>query len=213
MPGVSPAGVAANGTVVGMSSRRLAAACLRFRGWDIPHLLSCSPSLHRVLLHGFVAPMGTLTSVGPLHPKPPVSPSSFPVGVRYCAAGPGPLIEQRPTLLLVTTLRPRPAPDRSPCLSRLTFRPFRLQPPPCHFATVAFARYFTAVAGRVYPPGRPFRSKGFGLRAIQGSGIPSSLPDRLGRIEFTCVTDWSFVSGCSPPFLAETQLPLSTTGR
>ena len=29
--------------------------------------------------------------------------------------------------------------------------------------------------------------------------IARSLPDRLGRIEFTYVTDWSFVSCCSPP--------------
>ena len=46
-------------------------------------------------------------------------------------------------------------PRSSPCLSRLTFRPFRLQPPPRHFVTVALTRYFTAVTGRVYPPGRP----------------------------------------------------------
>ena len=52
-----------------------------------------------------------------------------------------------------------------------------------------------------------------GRRAIEGSDIARSLPDRLGRIEFTCVTDGSFVSGCSPPFLMETQLPLSTSGR
>ena len=52
-----------------------------------------------------------------------------------------------------------------------------------------------------------------GRRAVKGSDTPRSLPDRLGRIEFTCVTDWSFVSGCSPPFLVETQLPLSTSGR
>ena len=48
--------------------------------------------------------------------------------------------------------------------------------------------------------------------AVQGSTFPRSLPDRLGRIEFTFVTDWSFTSGCSPPSLAETQLPLSVTG-
>ena len=56
-------------------------------------------------------------------------------------------------------------------------------------------------------------------RAVKGSDITRSLPDRLGRdhrsggARFTYVTDWSFVSGCSPPFLTETQLPLSTTGR
>ena len=62
-------------------------------------------------------------------------------------------------------------------------------------------------------PGQTQRSKGLSRRTVKGSGIARSLPDRLGRIEFTYVTDWSFVSGCSPPFLTETQLPLSTTGR
>ena len=34
----------------------------------------------------------------------------------------------------------------------------------------------------------------------------------LGRIEFIIVlfTDWSFASGCSPPFLSCTQLPSAT---
>ena len=31
-------------------------------------------------------------------------------------------------------------------------------------------------------------------RAVKGSLNPSRLPDRLGRIEFTFVTDWSFTS-------------------
>jgi hypothetical protein len=34
----------------------------------------------------------------------------------------------------------------------------------------------------------------------------------LGRIEFNIVlfTDWSFASGCSPPFISFTQLPSAT---
>jgi hypothetical protein len=112
------------------------------------------------MLHGFCAIMRALTSVEPLLPTLPRSPSSLPTGGRSSPGGPGPLIQQCPTLLLVTVRRPRPVPNRSPCLSRLTFRPFRLQPPSCHFATVAFARYFTAAACRVYPPGRPRRSQG-----------------------------------------------------
>ena len=52
-----------------------------------------------------------------------------------------------------------------------------------------------------------------GPHAVKGSDIARSLPDKLGRIEFTYVTDGLFVSGCSPPFLTETQLPLSTSGR
>jgi len=83
-----------------------------------------------------------------------------PERLRYCADGPGPLFQQCPTLLLLTVRRPRPVLDSSPCFSRLIFRPFRLQPPQSHFATVALSRYFSAVACRVYPPGRPRRSEG-----------------------------------------------------
>jgi hypothetical protein len=112
------------------------------------------------MLRGFLATMGTLTSAGPHPPTSSVSPSSLPDGGRYPTAGPGPLVKQCPALLLLSTRRPRPVPASSPCLSRLTFRPFRLQPPHRHFATVALTRYVTAVACRVYPPGRPLRSKG-----------------------------------------------------
>ena len=112
------------------------------------------------MLHGFLATMGTLTSAGPHPPTTPVSPRSFPCVGRYSAAGPGPLVKQCPPLPLLSTRRPRPVPVSSPCLSRLTCPPFRLQPPPCHFATIALTRYFTAVACRVYPPGRPLRSVG-----------------------------------------------------
>lgn len=160
MPSVSPAGVAANGTVTGMYSCCLLAGGLRFCDLVISPLPSCSPSLHRVVLHGFTATMRALTSVRPHPPTLPVSPRSFPAGGRYSTGGPGPLVKQCPTLLGVTVRRPRPVPDSSPCLSRLTFRPFRLQPPHCHFVTVAFPRYITAVTCRVYPPGRPRRSVG-----------------------------------------------------
>jgi len=136
------------------------------------------------MLHGFFATMGALTSVGPHHPAWPVSPCSIPDSARYLAAGPGPLVKQCPPLPLLTIRRPRPVPDSSPCLSRLTFRPFRLQPPHCHFVTVALTRYFTAVTCRVYPSGRPLRS-GDCRRTVKGSDFTSSLPDRLGRIEFT----------------------------
>jgi hypothetical protein len=51
-------------------------------------------------------------------------------------------------------------PDSSPCLSRLTFRPFHLQPTPCHLATLGLSRYVTVAAGHVYPPGRSMGSEG-----------------------------------------------------
>lgn len=61
------------------------------------------------------------------------------------------------------------------------------------------------------PPGRPY-GQWDRRRANRGSPFRGWLPDRLGRIRFTFVTDWSFVSGCSPPCVATTQLPLLTTG-
>lgn len=53
----------------------------------------------------------------------------------------------------------RPVPDRSPFLLRLIFRPFHPQPPSSHFPVADFARYFIPTGCRVYPPGRPFRSR------------------------------------------------------
>lgn len=44
-------------------------------------------------------------------------------------------------------------------------------------------------------------------REVRGSRFTRTLPDRLGRIEFTSVTDCSFASSCIPPFLLKTQLP------
>jgi len=106
---------------------------------------------------------------------------------------------------------------RPPCFSRLDFRTFRLQPPYCHFARLGLTRY--GFPSPCEPPHRPagltatrsWASSGT-LCEVRGSRVARTLPDRLGRIEFTCVTDCSFVSGRSPPFLLKTQLP-STTGR
>jgi hypothetical protein len=187
-------------------------AGLRFGDLVISHLPSCSPSLHRVLLHGFLATTRALTSAGPLLPTLPVS-SVRSHRRAILRRGPGPLVKQCPPLLLVTVRRPRPVPGSSPYLSRLTFRPFRLQPPHCHFVTVAFPRCFTAVTCRVYPTGRPRGSRDFAVARSRVRSLLGASPTGLAVLEFTCVTDWSFVSGCSPHFLTETQLPLSTTGR
>ena len=105
--------------------------------------------------------------------------------------GPGPLFTQRPPLRILTMRRPRPSPDRSPCLSRLTFRPLHLQPPHCHFVTVALTRYFTAVTCRVSPPGQTVpvggravaRSRVRTLLGASPTGLAesSSLALRMGR--------------------------------
>jgi hypothetical protein len=62
-------------------------------------------------------------------------------------------------------------------------------------------------------PGKASAGRWEFRRTVKGSDITRSLPDRLGRIEFAVATDWLFSSGCSPPFLTETQLPLSDSGR
>ncbi len=100
------------------------------------------------MLHGFPATMRALTSAEPLHSTAPTSPRSLPCGERYPTEEPGPLIPQRPPLRMVTTRRPHPSPHSSPGFTHLTFRPFHLQPPHGHFATVAFPRYITAVTCR-----------------------------------------------------------------
>ena len=44
---------------------------------------------------------------------------------------------------LVPHVHPGVSTTGSPCLLRLTFRPFRLQPPPRHFAAIGLSRYIT----------------------------------------------------------------------
>jgi hypothetical protein len=76
------------------------------------------------------------------------------------------------------------------------FRPFRLQPPDGPAASLWHVTpQLTGLPRKVWAS--PFTSR---------LALPS------GRIEFTCVADWSFTSCCSPPRLTATQL-LSVTGR
>ena len=89
-------------------------------------------------------------------------------------------------------------------------------PPPTTASPFRHDRFDTLLHRRGLPrlsPGETQWVEGFARHAVKGSHIPRRFPDRLGRIEFTCVTDWSFSSGCSPPSLTGTQLPLSDSGR
>ena len=187
-------------------------AKLRFRDLVISHLPSCSPSLHRVLLHGFPATMRALTSVEPLQPTSPVAKfaplrrairhpgawafvhAASPTANPHDASSTS--FTRQFSLLLSFDLPTSPSPTTA-----LPFRHGR-------FNTLLHRRDLPRLSPRADRSGRRE-----GRRAVKGSDTPRSLPDRLGRVEFTCVTDWSFVSGCSPPFLVETQLPLSTSGR
>ena len=92
--------------------------------------------------------------------------------------------------------------DGSPCLSRLDFRAFHLQPPYCHFARLGLPRY--RFSSPCEPPHRPPIAMSVDLSVVKGRSVrsevhdnASAFPDRLGRIEFTnTVTDYSFTSGC-----------------
>ena len=173
MSGVSPVGIAENGTRPGKASFDLLSMCLVFRIYFPASLRS---------RWVWFPPVNTTMKA--LNPQLSAS--------QVCAL-----------------LRP-------PCLSRLNFQAFRLQPPYCHFARLGLTRY--RFQSPCEPPHRPTESTAARswassgtLREVRGSRVTRTLPDRLGRIEFTCVTDCSFVSGCSPHFLLKTQLP-STTG-
>ena len=91
----------------------------------------------------------------------------------------------------------RLVPDRSLCLLCLDFQPFRLQPP--HLPRDRFDTL-------------PLSFAGFRIAPVWASPFTRRLAARHGRIEFTCVTDWSFTSRCFPPRLTATQLR-SVTGR
>jgi len=98
--------------------------------------------------------------------------------------------------------------DRSPCFMYQHFRPFRLQSPsrPRHRFTGGFR-----LPAR-YPSARRASLKERCSSRVWASPLSGRLATVSGRIEFTCVSDWSFTSSCSPPGLAATQL-LSVTGR
>ena len=89
--------------------------------------------------------------------------------------------------LTAAPLHPRRS---SPCLSRTNFRPFR--PQPLDAPTHRFVSHFQRVRC----------VSGFVLSAQTCRHIPPN------RVRYP--TDQSFISGCSPPRLTATQLPLIT---
>jgi hypothetical protein len=106
MSGVSPVGIAANGTRSGKRSffRALCSGVVSlFIGLVFPNLPSYLPSL---------------------------APGLVPSGQHYYEGS-----DSSACASEVCTLR------RSPCLSRLNFSAFRLQPPYCHFACLGLVRY------------------------------------------------------------------------
>ncbi len=89
MSGSSPVGIAANGTMTDWLTRSLCGRGLFVRTFGHLHLLPYTPWLHRVLLHGFFATMGVLTSARSHPPTIPVSLGSFPFQGRYALVGLG----------------------------------------------------------------------------------------------------------------------------
>lgn len=92
--------------------------------------------------------------------------------------------------------------------SPTTLLPFRLP----RFSTLPLFTVQAAITNRQRICQQTLRVFLGSLHEVRGSRFTSTLPDRLGRIEFTFVTDCSFSSSCSPPFLLKSQLP-SDTGR
>jgi hypothetical protein len=157
--------------------------------------------------------MGALTSAEPPHPMSPISPGSFRSNERYFAGRPGLLNQAAAQAAVVDDPSSASCPQQFSLL--ISFDLLTI-PPPATFSPFRHGRFSTLHHRRDLPrlsPGQTLQVGGTFRHAVKGSDILGSLPDRLGRIEFTFVADWSFVSGCPPPFLLETQLPLSTTGR
>ena len=169
----SPICLAVNGTMIGRNPMTKA---FRFLDLTISHLPPYSPSLHRVLLHGFITTMRTLTPVGRFIQFMPMSSIRSCDQLRHRAGRAWTLHSGAvPTPLFNDRNCPRPVTDRSPCLSRLNFRPFHPQPPHHHFATINLARYFIVVACRVYPSGLARKPVG-PLRTTRVRRMPASSP-------------------------------------
>lgn len=83
---------------------------------------------------------------------------------------------------------------------------------PCHcdrFHTLLHRRSLSRLSPRQTSP-----VSGILPSRDEGSYFTRSLPNRdAAESSSLYITDWSFTSGCSPPSLAGTQLPLSVTGR
>jgi hypothetical protein len=144
MSGVSPGGIAVNGTRSGKGScgRTVGSSAFSlFMSLISPNLPSCPPSLATGLV---------------------------PIGQHYYEGS-----DSSARASWVCTLR------RSPCLSRLNFRAFRLQPPYCHFADLGFARY------RVISPCQPPSPTASGMPAdhsvFVGRFVRSEVRVLLGR--------------------------------
>jgi len=136
MSGVSPVGLAENGTRSGKGSFDLLFMC-----WVFPNLPSCLPWLATGLV---------------------------PAGHHYYEGS-----ESSTRASKVCTLL------RSPCLSRLNFRTFRLQQHYCHFARLSLTRYLVRLPCE--PHHRPPAWKLADLGSSSGRCVMSGVRELLGR--------------------------------
>ena len=105
--------------------------------------------------------------------------------------------------------RSRLFPNRYPCLSCKPSDPsISNHPWPSRLPRLGLALGHHRVIRQASSPGRHSSREVIGV--TWASPFPSRLAKATGRIEFTCVTDGSFASGCFPPRLVATQLPSAT---
>lgn len=210
MPGVSPGGVAANGTVTWVESRRLLAAGFRFCDLFISRLPSCSPWLHRVSLHGFIATMRALTSVGP-HYSTSGTAAFVPIRRAIRVGGPGPLIEQCP-LLLKLTIR------HASCTRQFSLLiAFDLPTIPSPTTALPFrhGRFHTLLHRRDLPCLSPGQTSKVGGNAVARSRVrtsPGASPTGLAELSSHTLRTGRSSQVALHPSSRKMQLPLSTTG-
>jgi hypothetical protein len=182
MPSVSPAGLAPKGTVTRFG-------CSLLPGSFFTHQPPCLPSLHRFVLPGFIATMKALTS-SPAGPRTSDGPLGGAGSVRTTSLG----LTGRISLLISFELPTIPSPA--------TALPFHHD----RFDTLHHRRGCPRLS-----PGQTQRVEGIAV-TWTGFDICEQSPRQAWPNRVRVPTDWSFTSGCSPPFLRETQLPLLVTG-
>jgi hypothetical protein len=117
-----------------------------------------------------------------------------------------------PAALRVAQTMNTGCPGQVSLFSSRIFQTFRLQTPLTFpIAMFGFPALGLHRVGRQDSLPSPLLSRG--LSVTWASPPYLKLAKVTGRIEFTCVADGSFASGCAPPRLLATQLPSATKGQ
>ena len=148
---------------------------LRFVGLVIPpssFLLPFAQLVYDDQLHRYY---GSSDSRRLLHPAHTSASDSFPSG-RVTLPGGLDLLGSDPHSCFLDGRCPHPVSNGSPCLKRLNFQPFRLQPPHCHFSTIDLSRYIIVMD----PTNSRFRVRHLLAGSPTGLAETSSLSLRTG---------------------------------